>query len=66
MCIVAAEMIGGEPIGAGRLILKYADLLNMNAVVVGMILIGIIGFACNELVLQIEKRLFRWRSQITL
>jgi len=66
MCIVAAEMIGGEPIGAGRLILKYADLLNMNAVVVGMILIGIIGFTCNEVFLQIEKRLFRWRSQITL
>jgi ABC-type nitrate/sulfonate/bicarbonate transport system permease component len=38
----------------------------MNAVVVGMILIGIIGFTCNEVFLQIEKRLFRWRSQITL
>jgi len=66
MCIVAAEMIGGEPVGVGRLILKYADLLNMNAVVVGMILVGVIGLACNEVVLQIERRLFRWRSQITL
>ncbi len=66
MCIVAAEMIGGEPVGVGRLILKYADLLNMNAVVVGMILVGFIGLACNEVVLQIEKRLFRWRSQVTL
>ena len=66
MCIVAAEMIGGEPVGVGRLILKYADLLNMDAVVVGMILVGVIGFACNEVVLQIERRLFRWRSQITL
>ncbi len=66
MCIVAAEMIGGEPIGVGRLILNYADLLNMNAVVVGMILVGAIGFACNEVVLQIDKRLFRWRSQITM
>ena len=66
MCIVAAEMIGGEPVGVGRLILKYADLLNMNFVVVGMILVGVIGFACNEVVLQTERRLFRWRSQITL
>jgi ABC-type nitrate/sulfonate/bicarbonate transport system permease component len=66
MCIVAAEMIGGEPVGVGRLILKYADLLNMNAVVVGMILVGVIGLACNEVVLQIERRLFRWRTQITL
>jgi ABC-type nitrate/sulfonate/bicarbonate transport system permease component len=38
----------------------------MNFVVVGMILVGVIGFACNEVVLQIERRLFRWRSQITL
>jgi NitT/TauT family transport system permease protein len=66
MCIVAAEMIGGEPIGVGRLILNYADMLNMNAVVVGMVLVGVIGFACNEVVLLIDKRLFRWRSQITL
>ena len=66
MCIVAAEMMGGEPVGVGRLILKYADLLNMDAVVVGMILVGVIGLACNEVVLQIERRLFRWRCQITL
>ncbi|MFZ5632176.1 MAG: ABC transporter permease [Bacillota bacterium] len=65
-CIVAAEMIGGETIGLGRLILKYADLLMTNEVVVGMLAIGIIGLLCNEAVLQVEKRLFKWRSQISL
>ena len=65
-CIVAAEMIGGETTGLGRLILKYADLLMTNEVVVGMLLIGIIGLLCNEAVLQIEKRLFKWRSQISI
>ena len=65
-CIVAAEMIGGETIGLGRLILKYADLLQTNEVVVGMILVGIIGLSCNEVVLQIEKRLFAWRPKISL
>jgi ABC-type nitrate/sulfonate/bicarbonate transport system permease component len=65
-CIVAAEMIGGETIGLGRLILKYADLMMINEVVVGMLLIGILGLLCNEVVLQIEKRLFRWRAKISI
>ena len=63
MCIVAAEMIGGENVGLGRLILKYADLLKTNEIVVGMLLIGIIGFLSNEAMLQIEKYLFRWREK---
>jgi ABC-type nitrate/sulfonate/bicarbonate transport system permease component len=65
-CIVAAEMIGGETIGLGRLILKYADLMMINEVVVGMLLIGIIGLLCNEVVLRIEKRSFRWRAKVSL
>jgi ABC-type nitrate/sulfonate/bicarbonate transport system permease component len=65
-CIVAAEMISGETIGLGRLILKYADLMMLNEVVVGMLLIGIIGLLCNEVVLRIEKRLFRWRTHVAL
>ena len=66
MCIVAAEMIGGENVGLGRLILKYADLLRTNEIVVGMLLIGIIGYLSNEGMLRIEKHLFRWRTGITL
>jgi NitT/TauT family transport system permease protein len=66
MCIVAAEMIGGETVGLGRLILKYADIMRMNEVVVGMLAIGIIGFLSNELLIRVEKRLFKWRSEVTL
>jgi NitT/TauT family transport system permease protein len=66
MCIVAAEMIGGESTGLGRLILKYADLLRLNEVVSGMLFVGMIGLGCNEVILRIEKILFKWRSQITL
>jgi sulfonate transport system permease protein len=66
MCIVAAEMIAGESTGLGRLILKYADLLMTNEVVAGMVFIGIIGLGCNEVILRIEKRLFKWRTRITL
>jgi NitT/TauT family transport system permease protein len=66
MCIVAAEMIGGEATGVGRLILKYAELLKLPEVVVGMLIIGIIGYIMNEIFLVAERRIFRWRSEITI
>lgn len=66
MCIVAAEMIGGDSLGLGKLILKYAELLRMSEIVVGMITIGICGLLLNEVVLLIEKRLFRWRWEVSL
>jgi ABC-type nitrate/sulfonate/bicarbonate transport system permease component len=62
MCIVAAEMIGGETTGVGRLILRFADLLKLPEVIVGMITIGILGYLMNEILLRIEKRIFKWRT----
>jgi len=66
MCIVAAEMIGGQMVGIGRLILKSAMVTRMDLVVVGMISIGIIGYAINELIIKIEKHIFRWRSAVSI
>ncbi|MCL1940107.1 MAG: ABC transporter permease [Desulfovibrionaceae bacterium] len=66
MCIVAAEMIGGEMVGIGRLILKYAELMRMSEIIVGMLVIGIIGFIMNELFILVERRMFRWRSEISI
>lgn len=66
MCIVAAEMIGGEMVGVGRLILKYAELQRMGEIIVGMLTIGLIGFMMNEIFIAIEKRVFRWRSSISI
>ena len=63
MCIVAAEMIGGEMVGVGRLILKYAELIRMAEIIVGMLIIGIIWFIMNEIFIKVEKRIFRWRWQ---
>jgi NitT/TauT family transport system permease protein len=64
MCIVAAEMIGGENVGLGRLMMNYADLLRVDMVIVGMITIGIIGYVTNEILLLVEQRLFAWRRAI--
>jgi NitT/TauT family transport system permease protein len=66
MCIVAAEMIGGEMVGVGRLILKYAELIRMGEIIVGMLIIGIIGFIMNEVFIMVETRVFRWRSEISI
>ena len=66
MCIVAAEMIGGEMVGIGRLILKSAMVARMDLVVVGMLTIGVLGFCLNEVFIRVEKRLFRWRSAVSI
>lgn len=66
MTIVAAELTGGEPIGLGRMMVNYSELLRIPEVMVAMILIGVIGFLCNEVLLLAEKYLFRWRWQVSL
>ena len=66
MSIVAAEMIGGELAGLGRMMLNHAELLRVDVVVVGMVAVGIIGFAMNEVFLLAERRLFRWRRAVRL
>jgi ABC-type nitrate/sulfonate/bicarbonate transport system permease component len=66
MCIMAAEMIGGERVGLGRLILKYAELLRVDVIFVGMITIGIIGLLMNEVFIWTEKRIFRWRVEVRI
>jgi sulfonate transport system permease protein len=66
LTIVAAELAGGIATGLGRMMTNYAELLQVPQVIVGMLLIGLIGFLMNEILLLIEKRLFRWRWQVSL
>ena len=66
MTIVAAEMSGGETTGLGRMMVNYAELLRIPEIVVAMILIGVLGFLMNEILLRIEKRVFRWRWEVSL
>jgi NitT/TauT family transport system permease protein len=66
LTIVAAELAGGISTGLGRMMINYAELLLVPHVIVGMLLIGLIGFLMNEVLLLIEKWLFRWRWQVSL
>ena len=66
LTIVAAELAGGISTGLGRMMINYAELLQVPQVIVGMLLIGFIGFLMNEFLLLIERYLFRWRWQVSL
>jgi len=66
LTIVAAELAGGISTGLGRMMINYAELLQVPQVIVGMLLIGLIGFLMNEILLLVERWLFRWRWQVTL
>lgn len=64
--IMAAEMIGGEDVGLGVLILKYSELIRIEDIMVGMMMIGAIGFLINEIFILIEKRLFKWKQVVSI
>lgn len=66
LTIVAAELSGGTSVGLGRMMVNYAELLQIPEIVVGMVLIGALGFLMNEVLLLAEKRMFRWRWSVTL
>lgn len=66
LTIVAAELTGGTPIGLGRMMVDYSELLKIPEVIVGMLLVGAIGFVLNEILLLVERYLFRWRWEVTL
>jgi NitT/TauT family transport system permease protein len=66
LTIVAAELAGGISLGLGRMMSNYAELVQVPQVIVGMILIGALGFLMNEVLLLLERWLFRWRWQVTL
>ncbi len=65
MCLVAAEMIGGG-LGLGYLVLIMQQVGRTGAVITGMIVIGVIGFAISYLFLYIERRLLVWRQEVSV
>ena len=62
MCLVAAEMIGGSTLGVGSFIWTMYYLGGGTAdIISGMIAIGIVGYAMNEGILYLERKVLRWR-----
>lgn len=66
MCLVAAEMMGSLGLGLGYLVDQYQQLGIGGPAISAMIMIGFIGFFFSFLFLSIEKRLLKWRKEISV
>jgi NitT/TauT family transport system permease protein len=62
MCVVAAEMMPGTNSGLGYLILYSYNFSQVQVIIAGMIVIGIIGLGIDVALRQVELRRFRWRE----
>jgi NitT/TauT family transport system permease protein len=62
MCVVAAEMMPGTNSGLGYLILYSYNFSQVQVIVAGMIVIGIIGLGIDVVLRRIEERRYRWRE----
>lgn len=63
MCVVTAELIAAQS-GLGYMIQQNRVLLQTQNVVVGMIVIGIIGFAMSGVMSTVEQRVVPWRQEV--
>jgi len=59
--LVASELIAA-PIGLGRMMQQAAQFLQTDRIVVGIIMIGALGFLMDRLLLLAERRLTRWQE----
>ncbi len=62
MCVVAAEMLPGTTSGIGYLIMYSYNWGQVQVIIAGMIVIGIIGIAVDILFREVEKRKFQWQE----
>ena len=60
MSIVAAELIAA-PSGLGYMIMYYREVLRTDAIIVGMLTIGLIGLAMDFGTRWLERRVLPWR-----
>ncbi|HWQ63297.1 MAG TPA: ABC transporter permease [Methanospirillum sp.] len=63
MCLVAAEMLPGTSAGLGYLIMYAYNLGQIQVIVAGMIVIGIIGIIFDYLFKFGQARLFGWQGK---
>jgi NitT/TauT family transport system permease protein len=62
MCVVAAEILPGPTSGLGYLIMYAYNLGQINVIIAGIIVIGLIGLGVDLGFRAVEKRWFGWRG----
>jgi len=60
--VVAAELVAAEK-GAGKMIISASKFQQTDVVIMGIILIGIIGYAIDVLMRMAEKKLVPWKGK---
>lgn len=63
MCLVAAEMLPGTSAGLGYLIMYAYNLGQIQVIVAGMVVIGIIGITSDLLFRMGQTRMFGWQGK---
>jgi NitT/TauT family transport system permease protein len=63
MVIIAAEMLPGSDSGIGYLIMYAYELAEMDILVAGMIVIGVVGAALSKLIAMAASRLTGWQAK---
>jgi NitT/TauT family transport system permease protein len=62
MCVVAAEMMPGTNSGLGYLIMSSYNWGQVQVIIAGMIVIGLIGIGFDYLFKAVDRRSFSWRE----
>jgi len=62
MSVVAAEMLPGTSSGLGYLILYSYNYGQVQVIIAGMIVIGLIGLSIDFILKEIERRKFQWQG----
>jgi len=62
MCVVAAEMLPGTSEGLGFLIMYAYNLGQIQIIVAGMVIIGIIGIGVDCIFRAVDKTYLSWRA----
>ncbi len=65
MCLVAAEMVNVNA-GLGYLVLIMQQSGQTGAMIASMLLIGLIGFLISYFFMIMEKRLLKWRREVSV
>lgn len=65
ICVITAELVGAQS-GLGYMIQLNRLLLRTDKVIAGMVVIGCLGFAFNQLLVWLERKLVRWRTPASL
>jgi NitT/TauT family transport system permease protein len=63
MCLVAAEMLPGTSAGLGYLIMFAYNLGQIQVIVAGMIVIGVIGIVADYFFRMGQTKLFNWQGK---